>query len=292
MSDLEHRRTQPTEINPDIAHTTEELKANYARPSVLPPEANKDKTRRVGHLPLMIGVGAAGLAATIGLYLANQGDGDPTSGRPTESTSALPNTPENSQGGEVTADPKDLSDLDTPASAEQIKEALKPVTSKEYATADKALVRIGELWNVNMLSAEIDPNDLKLETPQSVENHENIYRNIFGDNYGVPGSFDSEEDAEHMRHNIAGAFDYAIEQMKSDPHWNMAFAIDNVIDNGDGSYTFSGSYTVKQDLSDKVGSLRDTFFSPEAQQSEYSYTIAGSLELTDDVWHLQSINFS
>jgi len=97
MSDLEHRRTQPTEINPDVAHTTEELKANYARPSVLPPEANKDKTRRIGHFPLLIGVGAAGLAATIGLYIANQGDGDPTSGRPTESTSALPNntnTPE------------------------------------------------------------------------------------------------------------------------------------------------------------------------------------------------------
>jgi len=253
------------------------------------------RNRRFGHAPLIALAGTVASAVIGGgAYLANRGgdDSDPTSGRATESTSALPNNPENSQGGEVTTDPKDLSELDTPASAEQIKEALKPVTSKEYATADQALVRIGELWNVNMLSAEIDPNDLKLETPQSVENHEDIYRNIFGDNYGVPGSFDSEEDAEHMRHNIAGAFDYAIEQMKSDPHWNMTFAIDNVIDNGDGSYSFTGSYTVKQDLSDKVGSLRDTFFSPEAQQSEYSYTIAGSLGLTDGVWHLQSINFS
>ncbi len=291
MSYLEHRRTKSE--NPDIAQSTDELKATYARPAIIPPEANKDKTRRVGHLPLIAGGAALAITVVAGGYFATRGgDNDPASGRPTENTSALPNNPENSQGGEVTPDPNDLSELDTPASAEQIKEALKPVTSKEYATADKALVRIGELWNVNMLSAEIDPNDLKLETPQSVENHEKIYRNIFGDNYGAPGSFDSEEDANHMRHNVAGAFNYAIEQVNQDPHWQMSFIVGDIIDNGNGTFSFNGSYTVKQDLSDKMGSLRDTFFSAEAQQSEYSYIISGSLELRDGVWHLQSINFA
>jgi len=94
MSDLEHRRTQPTETNPDIAHTTEELKSNYARPSVLPPEANKDKTRRIGHLPLMAGGAAVAIAAVAGGYFATRGgekqSTDPIDTEPSVSAPAVP----------------------------------------------------------------------------------------------------------------------------------------------------------------------------------------------------------
>lgn len=92
MSDLEHQRTQPSETNPDIAHTTDALKANYARPSVYPPEANKDKTRRVGHLPLMAGGAAVAIAAVAGGYFATRG-GDVTSPEQSSTTQSGPANP-------------------------------------------------------------------------------------------------------------------------------------------------------------------------------------------------------
>lgn len=72
MSDLEHRPSSSQETNPDIAESPAELKANYARPSVIPPEANKDKTRRIGHLPLMMGGAAVAIGAVAGGYFATR----------------------------------------------------------------------------------------------------------------------------------------------------------------------------------------------------------------------------
>lgn len=102
MSDLEHRRTQQSETNPDIAHTTEQMKANYARPSVLPPEANKDKTRRIGHLPLIAGGAAVAIAALGGGYFATQGNSDSRPNRSETSTGATATPGEVDSNNETT----------------------------------------------------------------------------------------------------------------------------------------------------------------------------------------------
>ncbi len=75
---MRNRERNRTQVNPDIASTTDELKANYAQPSVIPPEANKDKTRRVGHLPLMLGAGATAIAVVTGGYFALEGKSKPS----------------------------------------------------------------------------------------------------------------------------------------------------------------------------------------------------------------------
>lgn len=51
--------------NPDIASSTHDLKAMHAQPAVIPPEANRDKTGRFGHLPFAVG-GLALVAALTG----------------------------------------------------------------------------------------------------------------------------------------------------------------------------------------------------------------------------------
>ncbi len=93
MRNRERHSTQST-VNPDIASTTHELKAIHAQPSVIPPEANKDKTRRLGHAPI---VGTLALAITLGVgaFIGTRGgESQPTPERtePTQSAPAVPGT--------------------------------------------------------------------------------------------------------------------------------------------------------------------------------------------------------
>lgn len=91
MRNRERHSTQST-VNPDIASTTHELKALHARTAVTPPEANKDKTRRLGHAPI---VGTLALAITLGVgaFIGTRGgESQPTPER-TEPTQSAPATP-------------------------------------------------------------------------------------------------------------------------------------------------------------------------------------------------------
>lgn len=185
MSNLEHQRPQANEADPDIAQTTHELKATYARPAVTPPEANKDKTQRIGHLPLMAGGAAVAIAAVAGGYFATRGgDSDPTSGRPTESVSALPNAPEvNTESKEAVIGQagSTLENISVKPSQELIDEALQPVTVADFPTVEEAVQQFGRIDNVADLAATIDTDSGTRfpETPASIKLRNKLWENIY-----------------------------------------------------------------------------------------------------------------
>lgn len=163
MSDLEHRRTQQSETNPNIARTTEELKALEARPSVIPPEANKDKTGRAGHLPWIAGGVVTAIVLTGG-YLASRGGEEPSSDQPRE-TQGGPVNPGEAENNEKTETITEFG-LD-PATYEKDPEALAHAFNEQVnafyiagvdekiASADKRYEMQDDEY-VDYISTEID----------------------------------------------------------------------------------------------------------------------------------------
>lgn len=147
MSNRERNSTRSTN-NPDIASDVHELKALHAEPSVTPPEANRDKTRRVGHFPLVVGGLAVTTAAIVGGYFATKGDADPASAPKKDPEASAPVVPgETEISNEVT-----LEGVTSKPTAEQVELAKQGIPG-DLSVAE-AVAYAGDIINIHTNGGE------------------------------------------------------------------------------------------------------------------------------------------
>ena len=180
-------------------------------------------------------------------------------------------------------------------SPEIVTEALRPITTAEFKTPEEALVRIGQVWNVQIISGIVNEDSFNLEeTPESLDRREKLWETLYGDHIDEPQV--DLTDVNHLRYNISRAMWYMKDPLKPGkytggvaPYWQLKFVPIAVKKNDEGNYDFK----VRQLMSSNLGKVMEAQdlnrYFKNGMPSEYTQIAKGTLYIKDGVYTVDNI---
>ena len=261
-------------------------------------EADPGKVEKKSKRGWLIGTGLATAAVTaVALLIPHGSDESKEPVRPPESSApanpgASEPTKEATQSPE-TQTPESLIGIATPTgeninvapSDEVEKEALRPVTAKEFKTPEEAFARFTYLENILRMGADIDDSGAIVETPASMAYRDQLHSIMYS-----AGATDNFESADRLRMSVSLSLWFVEGAGHIDGKtgtYHVSRTVDNVTDNGDGTWTLEITETPATNLTaidptliEKVPDINDTF------------TRTVVLSQKDGIWHQDSVSLS